>query len=66
MESYQTCLRLLDSAAGMVGMKARLARSGHCAQVIGHLLVISGGILRDGGADMDIMVLDLDTMDYIK
>lgn len=47
-------------------MKARLARSGHCAQVIGHLLLISGGILRDGDANVDIIVIDLNTMDFTR
>lgn len=51
---------------GAVSMKARLARSGHCAQVLGQLLLISGGILRDGGANVDIIVIDLNTMDYIQ
>lgn len=55
-----------DMASAYTGsMKARLARSGQCAVVIGHLLVISGGILRDGGADIDIVLVDLRTMDYI-
>ena len=47
-------------------MKARLARSGHLSSVIGHLMVVSGGILRDGSLCMDLVVLNLSTLTFIK
>ncbi|KAL0042233.1 hypothetical protein WJX77_006779 [Trebouxia sp. C0004] len=47
-------------------MKARLARSGHSASVIGHLLVASGGILRDISLYVDIVIMDLNTLAFIK
>ncbi len=47
-------------------MKARLARSGHSVSVIGHLLVASGGILRDISLYVDIVIMDLNTLAFIK
>ena len=47
-------------------MKARLARSGHSVTVIGNLLVVSGGILRDISLYVDIIVMDLTTLAFIK
>lgn len=47
-------------------MKARLARSGHLSSVIGHLMVVSGGILRDGSLCMDLVIMDLATLTFIK
>ena len=47
-------------------MKARLARSGHLSSVIGHLMVVSGGILRDGSLCMDLVILDLSTLTFIR
>lgn len=47
-------------------MKARLARSGHLSSIIGHLMVVSGGILRDGSLCMDLVIMDLATLTFIK
>lgn len=47
-------------------MKARLARSGHWSSVIGHLMVVSGGILRDGSLCVDLVIMDLATLAFIK
>lgn len=47
-------------------MKARLARSGHSVSVIGHLLVASGGILRDISLYVDIIIMNLNTLAFIK
>lgn len=47
-------------------MKARLARSGHLSSVIGHLMVVSGGILRDGSLCMDLVIINLSTLNFIK
>ena len=47
-------------------MTARLARSGHSVSVIGHLLVASGGILRDISLYVDIVIMNLSTLAFIK
>ena len=47
-------------------MKARLARSGHRTSVIGHLMVVSGGILRDGSLCVDLVIMDLATLAFLK
>lgn len=47
-------------------MKARLARSGHLSTVIGRLMVVSGGILRDGSLCVDLVIMDLSTLTFIE
>ena len=49
-------------AAVQKSLRARLARSGHTATVIGNMLVVIGGILRDGGSDTEVFVLRLDSL----
>lgn len=48
--------------AGRSTLKAKLARSGHAANVIGLKVVITGGILRDGSLIVDVITVDLATM----
>ena len=48
--------------AGRSTLKAKLARSGHAADVIGLKVVITGGILRDGSLIVDVITVDLATM----
>ena len=47
-------------------MMARLARSGQSALVIHDLLVVTGGILRDISIYVDIVIMNLNTLAFIK
>lgn len=47
-------------------MTARLARSGHSAAVIGHLLVVIGGILKDISLHVDAVIMNLKTLAFTK
>ena len=51
---------------GQSTLKAKLARSGHAAAVVGTKIVITGGILRDGSLIVDVVVIDLPTMSVIR
>ncbi|KAL3163403.1 hypothetical protein ABBQ32_009785 [Trebouxia sp. C0010 RCD-2024] len=61
-----------DARAFQVGdasgppMKARLARSGHLSTIIGRLMVVSGGILRDGSLCVDLVIMDLSTLTFLE
>ncbi len=64
-------LQVLDFAAGLhhagrSTLKAKLARSGHAAYVVGQKVVITGGILRDGSLIVDVVIIDLATMSVIR
>ena len=52
--------------AGRSTLKAKLARSGHAAYVVGQKVVITGGILRDGSLIVDVVIVDLATMSVIR
>ena len=52
--------------AGRSTLKAKLARSGHAANVIGLKVVITGGILRDGSLIVDVITVDLATMSVLR
>ena len=52
--------------AGRSTLKAKLARSGHAAYVVGEKVVITGGILRDGSLIVDVVIIDLATMSVIR
>ena len=52
--------------AGRSTLKAKLARSGHAAYVVGEKVVITGGILRDGSLIVDVVIVDLATMSVIR
>ena len=54
------------SNAGRSTLKAKLARSGHAANVIGLKVVITGGILRDGSLIVDVITVDLATMSVLR
>ena len=51
---------------GQSTLKAKLARSGHAALVVGLNVVITGGILRDGSLIVDVVVIDLATVSVIR
>lgn len=51
---------------GQSTLKAKLARSGHAAMVVGTKVVITGGILRDGSLIVDVVIIDLPTMSVIR
>ncbi|KAK9817255.1 hypothetical protein WJX72_011927 [[Myrmecia] bisecta] len=43
-------------------LRAKLARSGHRATLCGSCVLITGGILRDGSPEMDVLAVHLDTL----
>ena len=51
---------------GQSTLKAKLARSGHAALMLGPRVVITGGILRDGSLIVDVVVIDLMTISVIR
>lgn len=44
-------------------LRTKLARTGHTGTVAGRLLVVAGGIIRDGFPDTHVLVVTLDTLD---
>ena len=61
------CMRVCVYVCGAgPPMMARLARSGQSALVIGHLLVVTGGILRDISLYVDIVIMNLNTLAFIR
>lgn len=53
-------------SAGGKTLKSKLARSGHTANLIGTRVVITGGILRDGSLYVDIVAVNLATLEVSR
>ena len=59
-------LYALRWCAGGKTLKSKLARSGHTATLIGTRVVITGGILRDGSLHVDIVAVNLATLEVSR
>lgn len=66
LDDLMTQSRQLDDVgihgSGGVSMKSLMARSGHTATMLGTLVVVAGGILRDNSSAMDVMIINLATL----
>ncbi|CAL8467742.1 g7280 [Coccomyxa elongata] len=67
-ERRNAVLAEAEAAAAQGGktLKSKLARSGHTANLIGTRVVITGGILRDGSLYVDIVAVNLATLEVSR